>query len=102
MEGLYGGMSAAANLTDNIIGALVISLGVALAAYPIYKGIRPQINNESEDSEDEHGHDVVENMRQSGIVVKVRKICTIASAAMMVICVGFVLVNLIGLLGGVL
>ena len=41
-------------------------------------------------------------MRQSGIVVKVRKICTIASAAMMVICVGFVLVNLIGLLGGVL
>ena len=102
MEGLYGGMSAAANLTDNILGALVISLGVALAAYPIYKGIRPQINNESEDSEDEHGQDVVETMRQSGIVVKVRKICTIASAAMMVICVGFVLVNLIGLLGGVL
>lgn len=101
MEGLFGGMSAAANLTDSILGSVVIALAVALAAYPIYKGIRPEEQETSAEDDEGQEHDVREMIMQSTITIKIRMICGIVSIGMIVICVGFIIVNLIGLLGGV-
>lgn len=99
MEGVFGGMSSAANLTDNILDSVVISLAVALAAYPIYKGVEPRPRRiEAYDQEDETETHAI--LRRSRSAVRAQLICNVLSIGIILLCVGFILVNLAELLGG--
>ena len=100
MEELFGGMSAAANLSDNILDSVVIALAVALAAYPVYKGTEAKAG--SKDRGMHTDEETREMLRKSRSTIKAQVICNILSVVIVVICIGFTAVNLAGLLGGVL
>ena len=100
MEELFGGMSAAANLSDNILDSIIIASAVALAAYPVFKGTQPRQSSRPVATSEEE--ETREMLRKSKSTVRAQVICNIASAGIIVICIGFTAVNLTGLLGGVL
>lgn len=102
LEHLLGGMSTAANFTDEILGAFVMLLAVVLAALPISKGIKSRTNKPVKNvkaTEQEETHEI---LRRSPITVKVQLICNIVTMGVIVLCLCFVILNLVGLIGGVM
>lgn len=101
LEHLLGGMSTAANFTDEILGAFVMLLAVVLAAFPISRGITSRmskpVDNVKTDQEETH-----EILRKSPITVKVQLICNIVAIGVIALCLCFIILNLVGLIGGVM
>ena len=100
MGELFGGMSAAANLTDNIMDSAVIAAAVALAAYPMYKGVQRDESRQSDRNKEVGG--TREILRKSKSTIRAQIICSIVAIAVIVMCLGFIILNLSELLGGVL
>ena len=66
----------------------------------VFKGTQPRQSSRPVATSEEE--ETREMLRKSKSTVRAQVICNIASAGIIVICIGFTAVNLTGLLGGVL